>query len=47
MTDEHNIMCGCGDFGVTVTDYYAIQALDVLCPECDNHFGFDNTGDAE
>ena len=34
------ITCGCGDYDVAVTEYDRIVELDVLCPECNNHFGF-------
>lgn len=34
------ISCGCGDFSISVTEYDAINELDVICPKCDNHFGF-------
>lgn len=34
------INCGCGDYGIEVSDYEPIYTFGVVCPECGNHFGF-------
>jgi hypothetical protein len=39
--DPTTITCGCGDYSIGISDYADIQTLDVVCPECENHFGFD------
>ena len=41
-TDDEGtvITCGCGEYSVTVTGYDTIHELDVVCPVCENHFGF-------
>ena len=38
------IPCGCGDYGVAFGDE-APLAIDVVCPKCENHFGYDTTPD--
>ena len=38
--DPHDLVvvaCGCGDYSVKVPS--TPEAIDVVCPECDNHFG--------
>jgi len=39
--DLSKIPCGCGDYAV-FTDEQP-EAVDVICPVCDNHFGFGDT----
>lgn len=33
------VWCGCGDFAVSVPRDVHLPAIDVVCPECGNHFG--------
>ena len=33
------IACGCGDYGVDVPEGDTPPSIDVVCPECGNHFG--------
>lgn len=35
-----NIPCGCGNYSVMVPTQP--KAIDVVCPVCGNHFGFDS-----
>lgn len=37
--DRTAIPCGCGDYKVQVPTGATPNAIDVVCPECDNHFG--------
>jgi len=43
MTDTDNLTtvpCGCGDFSIEVSNTSVVNKFDVVCPECDNHFGW-------
>lgn len=33
------IPCGCGDYAVEVPERNVPESIDVVCPECGNHFG--------
>lgn len=35
-----DIPCGCGDYEIHIDEIEHIRELDVICPECKNHFGF-------
>lgn len=37
--DGSRIVCGCGDYAVTVPEGTQPPSIDVVCPECGNHFG--------
>lgn len=35
------IVCGCGDYRVYVPRQQNPEGIDVVCPECGNHFGYE------
>lgn len=37
--DYSAIPCGCGDFEVRAPSGVVVPSIDVVCPECGNHFG--------
>lgn len=37
--DGTEIACGCGDYAVVVPERALPESIDVVCPECGNHFG--------
>lgn len=39
------VVCGCGEYAVEFPQGNQPEALDVVCPECGNHFGFDGAAD--
>jgi hypothetical protein len=39
------IPCGCGDYTVHVKADNPPESLDVVCPECGNHFGYGDAAD--
>ena len=39
--------CGCGDYGIEVSDYKPIYTFGAVCPKCGNHFGFDASNEVE
>lgn len=39
--------CGCGDYGIDVSDHGPLYVFGAICPECGNHFGFDSSDDPE
>lgn len=41
------INCGCGDYGIEVSDFKPIYTIGVICPECGNHFGFAASDEVE
>lgn len=45
--DGTKIPCGCGDYSVEVPERNAPEAIDVVCPECGNHFGHDKPAEDE
>lgn len=36
------IMCGCGNFGIKVSNHKRIFSFGATCPECGNPFGWDS-----
>lgn len=35
------IECGCGEYGIEVSDHKRIFSFGATCPECGNAFGWD------
>jgi len=42
-----SVPCGCGDYRVHVPVRHATPSIDVVCPECGNHFGQDEPSEDE
>ncbi len=38
--DDATVRCGCGDFAVDIDSREYVRAVDIICPECKNHFGW-------
>ena len=34
------VHCGCGEYRIVISSTKVVKELDVICPECGNHFGW-------
>lgn len=39
--NETTVRCGCGDYAVDIDSRKHICSVDIICPKCNNHFGWD------
>lgn len=39
--EDATVQCGCGDYEVTIDSREHVRAVDIICPECKNHFGWE------
>lgn len=39
--NRQTVTCGCGNYEIHISETKHIRSLDIICPECKNHFGWD------
>lgn len=39
--EEIEVRCGCGEYSIDIDSREHVRSIDIICPECKNHFGWE------